>query len=295
MNSGESRRGLSPAGRARQTSGAFPWYGRRDRPVHQGAPVDPCPACHDRRVMSLPSTPPSLPLGSDGYPAAGGVDRRPAGGGGVGPRQPPLVGRRSAGLPRRTRRRPRGRRLPVVPGGAAGGRGTPARGRRRAAGAGDRLRLGPVRTLAAESRGRGRRARPLGRDARPGSGAEPLHGARRPAGAGRRRRPPSGGQRRSGLFGFGGLPFVADVEGALAEVARVLRPGGRFVASVNHPLRWPFRTPPIPRTCGSSRPTSTARPTSRPTTRAGPSTWSTTARSATGYAPSSEPAWCSTT
>ncbi|MFC7571989.1 hypothetical protein ACFQX8_05770 [Klenkia terrae] len=42
---------------------------------------------------------------------------------------------------------------------------------------------------------------------------------------------------------FGGLPFVADVRGALAEVARVLRPGGRFVASVNHPLRWPFPDP----------------------------------------------------
>src|SRR5688572_20581749 len=38
------------------------------------------PACHDRRVMSQPPpTPPVLPLGSDGYPAAGGVDRRPAG------------------------------------------------------------------------------------------------------------------------------------------------------------------------------------------------------------------------
>jgi SAM-dependent methyltransferase len=39
---------------------------------------------------------------------------------------------------------------------------------------------------------------------------------------------------------------VADVEGALAEVARVLRPGGRFVASVNHPMRWPFPDSPDP-------------------------------------------------
>ena len=45
---------------------------------------------------------------------------------------------------------------------------------------------------------------------------------------------------------FGGLPFVADVRGALGEVARVLRPGGRFVASVNHPLRWPFPDSPDP-------------------------------------------------
>jgi SAM-dependent methyltransferase len=45
---------------------------------------------------------------------------------------------------------------------------------------------------------------------------------------------------------FGGLPFVADVEGVLVEVARVLRPGGRFVASVNHPMRWPFPDSPDP-------------------------------------------------
>ena len=45
---------------------------------------------------------------------------------------------------------------------------------------------------------------------------------------------------------FGGLPFVADVDGALAEVARVLRPGGRFVASVNHPFRWPLPDSPDP-------------------------------------------------
>ncbi len=45
---------------------------------------------------------------------------------------------------------------------------------------------------------------------------------------------------------FGGLPFVADVEAALAEVARVLRPGGRFVASVNHPFRWPLPDSPDP-------------------------------------------------
>ena len=45
---------------------------------------------------------------------------------------------------------------------------------------------------------------------------------------------------------FGGLPFVADVEGALREVARVLRPGGRFVASVNHPVRWALPDSPDP-------------------------------------------------
>jgi SAM-dependent methyltransferase len=45
---------------------------------------------------------------------------------------------------------------------------------------------------------------------------------------------------------FGGLPFVADAKAVLAEVTRVLRPGGRFVASVNHPMRWPFPDSPDP-------------------------------------------------
>ena len=45
---------------------------------------------------------------------------------------------------------------------------------------------------------------------------------------------------------YGALPFVTDARTALAEVARVLRRGGRFVASVNHPLRWPFPDSPDP-------------------------------------------------
>jgi SAM-dependent methyltransferase len=45
---------------------------------------------------------------------------------------------------------------------------------------------------------------------------------------------------------YGGLPFVADADAVLAEVRRVLRPGGRFVASVNHPMRWPFPDSPDP-------------------------------------------------
>lgn len=45
---------------------------------------------------------------------------------------------------------------------------------------------------------------------------------------------------------FGGIPFVADSAGALAEVARVLRPGGRFVFSVTHPTRWAFPDDPGP-------------------------------------------------
>src|SRR3954463_12132408 len=36
-------------------------------------------ACHDRVVMSATLPPDELPLGTDGYPAASGVARRPAG------------------------------------------------------------------------------------------------------------------------------------------------------------------------------------------------------------------------
>ena len=43
---------------------------------------------------------------------------------------------------------------------------------------------------------------------------------------------------------FGALPFIADLDSALAEVHRVLRPGGRFVFSVPHPMRWVFPDDP---------------------------------------------------
>lgn len=45
---------------------------------------------------------------------------------------------------------------------------------------------------------------------------------------------------------FGALPFVADAAGTLREIARVLRPGGRLVFSVTHPLRWAFPDDPGP-------------------------------------------------
>jgi SAM-dependent methyltransferase len=37
---------------------------------------------------------------------------------------------------------------------------------------------------------------------------------------------------------FGAVPFIADSAGVMREVARVLRPGGRWVFSVVHPFRW---------------------------------------------------------
>jgi SAM-dependent methyltransferase len=45
---------------------------------------------------------------------------------------------------------------------------------------------------------------------------------------------------------YGALPFVADVAPVLAEVHRVLRPGGRWVFSVSHPVRWAFPDDPGP-------------------------------------------------
>jgi SAM-dependent methyltransferase len=50
---------------------------------------------------------------------------------------------------------------------------------------------------------------------------------------------------RSGAFdvvctAFGAIPFVADSLAAMREVARVLRPGGSWVFSITHPMRWIF-------------------------------------------------------
>jgi SAM-dependent methyltransferase len=46
---------------------------------------------------------------------------------------------------------------------------------------------------------------------------------------------------------YGGVPFVADSAGVMREVARVLRPGGRWVFSTTHPFRWCFLDDPGPR------------------------------------------------
>lgn len=45
---------------------------------------------------------------------------------------------------------------------------------------------------------------------------------------------------------FGAIPFVADSARVMAEVFRVLKPGGRWVFSVNHPMRWIFPDDPGP-------------------------------------------------
>lgn len=43
---------------------------------------------------------------------------------------------------------------------------------------------------------------------------------------------------------FGAVPFVADSAAVMREAARVLKPGGRWVFSVSHPVRWAFPDDP---------------------------------------------------
>jgi SAM-dependent methyltransferase len=43
---------------------------------------------------------------------------------------------------------------------------------------------------------------------------------------------------------YGAVPFVADSAALMREAARVLKPGGRWVFSVSHPIRWSFPDDP---------------------------------------------------
>jgi ubiquinone/menaquinone biosynthesis C-methylase UbiE len=45
---------------------------------------------------------------------------------------------------------------------------------------------------------------------------------------------------------YGAVPFVASSAAVMREVARVLMPGGRWVFSVTHPIRWCFADDPGP-------------------------------------------------
>ena len=198
--------------------------------------------------MSRPPSPlPDLPLGCDGYPAAGGVDRRPA-----GTEESVRANRRwwDAAAPAYLAEHgsdlgdadflwcPEGLREADAHllGGVAGRRvleigcgSAPCARWLRLAGA-DVVALdlsAGMLARAAELNGGTGIAVPL---VQADAGALPL----------------ASGSVDVACSAFGGLPFVADVEGALTEVARVLRPGGRFVASVNHPMRWPFPDSPDP-------------------------------------------------
>ena len=45
---------------------------------------------------------------------------------------------------------------------------------------------------------------------------------------------------------FGAIPFVEDSAALMKEIARVLRPGGRLIFSITHPMRWIFLDDPGP-------------------------------------------------
>lgn len=60
------------------------------------------------------------------------------------------------------------------------------------------------------------------------------------------RLPFTGGHFDLACSAFGAVPFVADVAALFGEVARVLRPNGRWVFSVTHPMRWIFPDDPGP-------------------------------------------------
>jgi SAM-dependent methyltransferase len=53
---------------------------------------------------------------------------------------------------------------------------------------------------------------------------------------------------------FGALPFVASLDAVFTEVARILRPGGRWVFAVTHPMRWIFPDDPGPAGLTASQP-----------------------------------------
>ncbi|MBI9114919.1 class I SAM-dependent methyltransferase [Sanguibacter suaedae] len=52
---------------------------------------------------------------------------------------------------------------------------------------------------------------------------------------------------------YGAIPFVPDAIAVHTEVARVLRPGGRWVFSVTHPVRWAFPDDPSVRGLTATR------------------------------------------
>ena len=58
--------------------------------------------------------------------------------------------------------------------------------------------------------------------------------------------PLAGGRFDLVVSAFGAIPFVAVRARTMRECARVLRPGGRLVFSVTHPVRWVFPDDPGP-------------------------------------------------
>ncbi len=167
------------------------------------------------------------------------------------PGQPRLVGPQRRRVPDRARRLPRRRPLRVGPRRAATrSDGRAARDRRRAGRprrTGDRLRRRAVLALAGRRRAPGR----WRSTCRTGSSSTPGASTTAPdafplvqADAARCR-----SRTRSfdlACSAYGAVPFVADSARVMRETHRVLRPGGRWVFSVTHPVRWAFPDEPGP-------------------------------------------------
>ncbi|MFI2752243.1 class I SAM-dependent methyltransferase [Cellulomonas sp. P22] len=78
-----------------------------------------------------------------------------------------------------------------------------------------------------------------------GSGYDAAAGTRTPlVQADARALPFAGASFDVAFTAFGAIPFVPDAARVHGEVARVLRPGGRWVFSVTHPVRWAFPDDP---------------------------------------------------
>ncbi len=45
---------------------------------------------------------------------------------------------------------------------------------------------------------------------------------------------------------FGAVPFIEDSAALMKDIARVIRPGGKFIFSITHPMRWIFLDDPGP-------------------------------------------------
>ena len=165
--------------------------------------------------------------------------------------QPDLVGRRGRRLLRRARRVPRRRGLRLGSGAAARGGREAARRRRRSAGC---WRSGPVPGQCARwVRAAGGQVVATDLSAgmvaqgRPRRGPAPASEAACPSSSATAARCPFGEGTFDIVFtAYGVVPFVADSELVMREAARVLRPGGRFVFSTTHPLRWAFPDDPGP-------------------------------------------------
>ena len=82
---------------------------------------------------------------------------------------------------------------------------------------------------------------------------------------------------------FGAIPFVEDSAAVHRAVARVLRPGGRWVFATTHPIRWSFPDDPGPAGLTATMSYFDRTPYVEFAATARRCTSSTTARSAIGY------------